>query len=158
DASDLDDKTWKYPVTLTRDDLLMVQNKAHDTGLDAVIERLIDVADMSVEEMRETASKEDNSDLDIQLIEFVCGLYEGIKYYLDSMEAEIAQAVTAKGKLLQEAHDAMDAVNGDYGSDTVISSSPVPLCLFCKARDYDGQEGIIHQDTCIIKRIRLEAK
>jgi len=79
-------------------------------------------------------------------------------YKACSVCAVIAQAVTAKGKLLQEAHDAMDAVNGDYGSDTVISSSPVPLCLFCKARDYDGQEGIIHQDTCIIKRIRLEAK
>lgn len=47
-------------------------------------------------------------------------------------------------KKLEEVHDVLDNLNSEKGN----------YCLFCDGDSYNGKEGIIHNDNCIILRLR----
>jgi hypothetical protein len=49
---------------------------------------------------------------------------------------------------LQAAHDRMDDWNAEWGT-------PLDLCAFCVAMEYDAAVGIVHEPTCIILTMRL---
>ncbi len=48
---------------------------------------------------------------------------------------------------LRELENELDTLNSIYESKD-------ELCIICKAKDYDGKEGIRHKEWCIIKKIR----
>lgn len=50
-------------------------------------------------------------------------------------------------QLLIKWEDELDIINGDYGNKK-------EYCIFCKSIEYDSQQGIIHQDNCIITELR----
>lgn len=52
-------------------------------------------------------------------------------------------------ELLQEAHDKMDDANVEYESHGASG------CLYCEGEGYN-ENGQIHQDDCILVRIRRE--
>jgi hypothetical protein len=49
--------------------------------------------------------------------------------------------------LLKKVEKKFDEINADYGSKK-------ELCIYCKAKTYDGKKGIIHQPHCIILNLR----
>ena len=51
-------------------------------------------------------------------------------------------------EILGEAIGALDIFNS-------LGFHPTRLCVVCCSMHYDGVEGIVHEDTCIIKRGRL---
>jgi len=57
------------------------------------------------------------------------------------------EAVKELETLLKEAEQKLDDINAKAG----IKGS---LCGYCHSETYYGKEGIIHEDTCLIKRIR----
>ena len=45
----------------------------------------------------------------------------------------------------------LDELNGKYGNKQ-------SYCIFCKSTEYNGSEGIVHYDDCIIKELRVKIK
>lgn len=65
---------------------------------------------------------------------------------IDDVNALITERNTTL-RVLHEAENAMDMLNGDWGK----ADRP---CCFCRTRDYNGQVGIIHDDACPIAQAR----
>lgn len=50
-------------------------------------------------------------------------------------------------KLLNECENVLDSRNAEQGNSKMY-------CLCCMSTEYNGREGIIHDNDCLIKRIR----
>jgi hypothetical protein len=64
-----------------------------------------------------------------------------------SYSAEIAQLKADRQRMIEEIesiHDELDNWNARRGN----------LCLFCDASFYNGKEGVIHEENCLILRLR----
>jgi len=44
-------------------------------------------------------------------------------------------------------HEDIDKANSDYGTKE-------KLCIYCKSNKYEGKQGIIHSQLCIVTLIR----
>jgi len=76
------------------------------------------------------------------------------KLHADAVDlaADYGEEAAEKQKRIEDldglviaAHDELDRINGEFGN----------LCMCCFAKEYDALEGVVHRDTCIIKKIRL---
>jgi len=45
----------------------------------------------------------------------------------------------------------LDIINGKYGTKEA-------LCIFCRANKYEGNNGIVHNNDCIIVQLRRNIK
>lgn len=66
--------------------------------------------------------------------------------YVDSEMRTLSEEIRHIRQLLVKAESEMDKANGKYGKYD-------KLCIFCAANKHDGH-GIIHDDECIIKKLR----
>ena len=71
----------------------------------------------------------------------------------DCIKKARADGVKSQLKILQRAENRLDLINGKYGS------LKTGFCLDCKSVEWsmvlkDGQIGIIHKDSCLIKSLR----
>lgn len=71
-----------------------------------------------------------------ELINYMVALPSLTKLVLEKYNAE-----------LQEVHDFLD----DYNAE---QSDAFTFCVFCKSHQYNGSEGVVHKDGCIILKLR----
>ena len=69
-------------------------------------------------------------------------------FVIRNLNRQINKLKAEKGEMLGEIHSELDNLNAERGS----------LCLYCDADVYDGKQGIIHEQDCIIIKLREELK
>ena len=52
---------------------------------------------------------------------------------------------------LKEIENKLDILNGLYGTKEYY-------CIYCKSKEYNGKEGIIHTKICPVKQLRVKIK